>query len=56
VASKAARTSPAKVVSSRAGKTSPVSKVVSNAEIKSKAPVNAGPFYLFFNRHAASDS
>jgi len=37
--------SPAKVASSRAGRTSPVSKVVSSADLKSKARQTPGLFF-----------
>ena len=36
------KTNPAKVASSKAGRTSPVSKVVSNADLKSKARQSPG--------------
>ena len=45
--SKVARTSPAKVASSRAGRTSPVSKVVSNASFQEERPGVAGPFLIY---------
>ena len=40
--SKVARTNPVKVASSRAGRTSPVSRVVSNADLESKARQTPG--------------
>ena len=42
VVSKAARTNLVRVVSSRAGRTSPVNRVVSNADLKSKARQTPG--------------
>ena len=41
--SKVARTSPARVASSKAGRTSPASKMISNADLNSKARHIAGP-------------
>jgi len=59
VVSKAARTNPVKVASSRAGRTSPVSRVVSNADLESKARQTPGLSLigrLFSSRQAASAS
>jgi hypothetical protein len=58
VVSKAARTNLVRVVSSRAGRTSPVNRVVSNADLKSKARQKPGLSLLdvYFNRQAASAS
>ena len=48
----------ARVANSRAGRTSPASRVVSNADLKSKARQTPGLSFLdvYFNRQAASAS